>query len=839
MPAQHSPARPALRNQNANAMLCPPTSAAPRKQPSPFKSNTRQHSSPLSTLNASQNSRRNMVPMVPPTMAPPAVARPPPTDSLEKKQPVMSRFKTVAKKAQPEPGSNFVPREAAAQMPLYPAPAQSQFDLDLGNFYRNDSGKRVLMEAAPIKELRPSKKQRTEEPLPSLDSFPFPPIEDDGQKPNHSYATLIAMAIIRSPLRRLTLSQIYKWISDSFAYYRGDHTGWQNSIRHNLSLNKSFVKQERPKDDPGKGSYWAIEPGTEHIVLKEKPSKKAAAPTGENMPVMSTRLEPSQPQPSQTQPSQTQPSQPQFSQPQPQQQQVHRQQTQPQVQQPARQHQHQQQLQQLQQQAHLQIQQPQLQQGPVVPDAMLPAHMVMPQSILPALPPSSAQQPQQNLAPAPPLMPMISSDATIPASDAATIEDLEPQLYSPLPAAMHSSPPIPRRMESLHNGTPPPPSYQQMLQQSSAARSRHRRRFMSMDDSGYISSLESSAMRPHQNPKLLTSEADRPRIKKGRAEEEIARLRGSSYDSPSKGRSYGYPPPSSSPLRQSDNGPGQMLPPLTPAMKLKAPPKPPPSVSPSTNLRMHRENIQSMVDSPFRRVSALMPDGGDATPQQTPILQSEHIWFFFDDASTPNRHNGLGFDIHEDATDLQALFATPTAAATHLGSPTKRSSSSSAPNRRQRAQSAHGALGVMPDSATNSNTGYRQSFLRVPNQNAPQNGGLETPSKAFEGLPSSPSKVFADLEDQEQEDQQSPSKMPQQATTTMGGGNEENSMGSLEMFADLEGGGFGEGEFVGLDMLAGFERIGGGGQQQGQQMQGQQQQQVGMYGRSAGGGGGY
>ncbi len=100
-----------------------------------------------------------------------------------------------------------------------------------------------------------------------MNSFPFPPIEDDGQKPNHSYATLIAMAIIRSPLRRLTLSQIYKWISDSFAYYRGDHTGWQNGIRHNLSLNKSFVKQERPRTIRARGAYWAIG-GHRHIVLK-------------------------------------------------------------------------------------------------------------------------------------------------------------------------------------------------------------------------------------------------------------------------------------------------------------------------------------------------------------------------------------------------------------------------------------------------------------------------------------------------------------------------------------------------------------------------------------------
>lgn len=43
----------------------------------------------------------------------------------------------------------------------------------------------------------------------------------------------------------------------------------QNSIRHNLSLNRYFLKVARSQDEPGKGSFWRVDSASEGKLVEQ------------------------------------------------------------------------------------------------------------------------------------------------------------------------------------------------------------------------------------------------------------------------------------------------------------------------------------------------------------------------------------------------------------------------------------------------------------------------------------------------------------------------------------------------------------------------------------------
>ena len=337
--------------------------------------------------------------------------------------------------------------------------------------------------------------------------------------------------------------------------------------------------------------------------------------------------------------------------------------------------------------------------------------------------------------------------------------------------------------------TPPRPSRLRFPTDTHSGGAR-KRKFNAPQDSGYYSSIESSAVRnPTISHVALTSDADpdHRRIKRGRAEEEIARIRGSSYDSPSKTRTYMKQPanaqPITSPFRQSDKTSG----PFTPAIVFKRPALPPASASPNTNLRNHRNKMRELVGG--------SPDKSLAMWVDTSFLDSKG---WSPAVPIPNDENvnlvGLGF---ESTFDIFGDY-------NFNESPIKRGGAGKRP-RFERAATSSGILADITGSKNNitdsptptPNWKMASSFLNIPNL-SPVKGvsPLKSPlikTGAACYFSSKPSKenVKAVLPSQPSS---APSSQQQQQPTQ-----DEDDIFHLLHSDDSE---------PGIDLLQGFEKIG-------------------------------
>ncbi|XP_046878193.1 forkhead box protein N2 [Hypomesus transpacificus] len=120
-----------------------------------------------------------------------------------------------------------------------------------------------LLPLQPLPKITPLPQLETQTPIPAQH------IPSSPTKPPYSFSSLIFMAVEDAPDKRLPVKAIYEWIVNNFPYYRTAPGGWRNSIRHNLSLSKSFRRMHRDKNQSvGKGSLWCVCPEYRPALLE-------------------------------------------------------------------------------------------------------------------------------------------------------------------------------------------------------------------------------------------------------------------------------------------------------------------------------------------------------------------------------------------------------------------------------------------------------------------------------------------------------------------------------------------------------------------------------------------
>ncbi|KAL6706938.1 hypothetical protein ACN47E_004888 [Coniothyrium glycines] len=83
--------------------------------------------------------------------------------------------------------------------------------------------------------------------------------EDTAIDKEQPYAQLIYHALMNAPEKTMILRDIYEWFKQNTDKANGSETkGWQNSIRHNLSMNGAFEKVDQPCEDSRKGFMWRL-----------------------------------------------------------------------------------------------------------------------------------------------------------------------------------------------------------------------------------------------------------------------------------------------------------------------------------------------------------------------------------------------------------------------------------------------------------------------------------------------------------------------------------------------------------------------------------------------------
>ncbi|XP_051954165.1 forkhead box protein N3-like isoform X1 [Xyrauchen texanus] len=128
-----------------------------------------------------------------------------------------------------------------------------------------------LRSVSPLQDANGSHEHSSSSPSssPEPSDPPYHLSMGPSRKPPYSFSCLIFMAIEDAPSKRLPVKDIYGWILEHFPYFASAPTGWKNSVRHNLSLNKCFKKVDKDRSQTiGKGSLWSIDPDYRHNLIQ-------------------------------------------------------------------------------------------------------------------------------------------------------------------------------------------------------------------------------------------------------------------------------------------------------------------------------------------------------------------------------------------------------------------------------------------------------------------------------------------------------------------------------------------------------------------------------------------
>ncbi|KAK2757043.1 hypothetical protein FQN54_005012 [Arachnomyces sp. PD_36] len=104
---------------------------------------------------------------------------------------------------------------------------------------------------------------RTLDAVPEANNALPQEMDEDCSSTEEPYARLIYKALSTAPGNRMVLREIYEWFEKNTTKAKNSDTkGWQNSIRHNLSMNAAFegVKDASSPGEPSRksGNAWML-----------------------------------------------------------------------------------------------------------------------------------------------------------------------------------------------------------------------------------------------------------------------------------------------------------------------------------------------------------------------------------------------------------------------------------------------------------------------------------------------------------------------------------------------------------------------------------------------------